>query len=189
MAHRDSASQRLTEAIRLLATRERTAFALKAIGANGEETVARIISWEDMDDELLKNVAARRAMSLTDEPIDAPIKAAFAAANLDPDDPLHWNVLMFLLSWAHFGDRRRRGAPTKWDSVRLSKLISDFNELKGSKPALSTNRVLGLLGKKADYQTKKGPISPNRLAKLLKEASDPTRNELLYALEHKTKNA
>ena len=186
MAQRYLPQKRLLEAFKLFPPLGKTQFTLTRIGDNNEETPSgEIIDLQDAGEELA-DLAKRKlgpsVMTLTDKPRDASIKAAFEAAKLDPDDPYHWRTLMHFFAWAHFGDKNRRGAPTKWDSLHLQKLLNDFEELKSKNTAMSDDRVLSFLGKNEAYQARDGgPLSTSQLRKLLKQARDPKHNELLEA--------
>jgi hypothetical protein len=105
-------------------------------------------------------------------PLPVPVKGAFELAGMDRTNPAHWLRLMLVFAWAHFGDRAKRGRPKKWDPARLRKLIGDFNEIKGRRPDLSDEAIFNRLARQPDYSTKKGPLSSNRLRKVLKEANE-----------------
>jgi hypothetical protein len=175
MAHKDRVSRRLSEAFKLL-PRSRTTITFKY-----EDGREEIIDWKKVVSVYKINKYLFSYLSQVE--IEGSLADAFNAAKLDPTDPMQWVSLIYFFSWAHFGDRQGRGAPKKWDSARLCKLIKDFNEKKRSNAALSDENVFKILGKRAEYQSKKGPLSPSRLRKLLKEAHDPKRNELLRVME------
>jgi hypothetical protein len=139
------------------------------------DTVQRELSWDDAWErpEIIVPLL-HELFSLTEHPGDAPLMKAFARAKLNPKDPVHWRVLLHFLAYALFGGRGR-GHPTQWDSMRLAKLLSDFNELR---PDLKDESKFVLLRKRDEYKTKKGPISTNYLRRLLKKARDPAFNRL-----------
>jgi hypothetical protein len=127
------------------------------------------------DDEFVRLLAR---MPLRDE-----IMTAFESAGMDRTDPRHWLQLMAIFAWAHFGAQQGPGAPIRWHAEKLCQLADDFNEIKKRNLNLLTESILKLLAKKGQYGTKKGPLSASRLRKLLKEAYDPERNELLNVLQ------
>jgi hypothetical protein len=114
--------------------------------------------------------------------VKGPLAIAFQKARLNPADPMDWYKLTSLFAWAHFGDRKGKGAPKKWTSMRYCKLIVDLAAISYRNPALLDEEKYRLLGKRTEYQTKRGPLSPSRLRKLRKKAFNPKTNELLVAL-------
>jgi hypothetical protein len=182
MARKDRVSRRLLSVFKFWNTPpQRNFLEISFSDIHGNPLGAStIIEWKDVDNRLKDNTFPRlRQMELLPE-----MAAAFQRAGLDRTHPNDWYTLVALFSWAYFGDRRTtRGAPTKWDSAKYSKLIADFNEKKRSNPALSDEDVFGLLRRTAAYRTKRGPLSTSRLRKLLKEANDPTRNRLLKVFQ------
>jgi hypothetical protein len=175
MARKDTARRRLLAAFKLLPRRSTE---VTISFPSGEP--AQTVDWKEAaDDETIKAIAFTRLLTL---PIDGPLAAGFKAAELDPTDPAHWFQLLTFFAWAHFGGPRR-GAPTKRGALKYCKLITDFVEVKGRNPQKSNEALYTSLGERAEYRTKKGPLSSDRLRKLLKEALDPKRNELLHALE------
>jgi hypothetical protein len=181
MAHKGSVSRRLSDAFKLLPKLGDSRVSIVPIGRGGKPTgeKVQILEWKDVDDD----TKGRAFGMIPTLPITSPLAAAFGAAELDPNDPIHWYQLLTFFAWAHFGDRRKRGAPTKWDSARYCTLINDFNAMKLRNQALSDEDVFKHLGRGSGYRTRKRPLSPSRLRKLLKEARDPKRNELLGAFE------
>ncbi len=177
MAGNNSASKRLAKAFRIVVPN--TAIALVAVD---DERTRHVIKWEDMDDDRIVSLAYRNIFRLTSDPGDALLARVFAAAKLNSSDPTHWRALLEFFAWAHYGDRRRRGRPIEWDSARLSQLREDYRDLKSSRPGLLDDEVFRVLGRRPAYQTKRGPLSTNRLGKLLKLANDPKYNELLRTI-------
>jgi hypothetical protein len=114
--------------------------------------------------------------------VEGPLAIAFQKAKLNPADAMDWYKLTSLFAWAHFGDRKGRGAPKKWNSMRYCKLIIDLAAISHRNSTLSDEAKYRSLGKRPEYQTKKGALSLSRLRKLRKEAFNPKINELLGAL-------
>jgi hypothetical protein len=177
MARKDSTKKRLDEAFKLVVPK--TALAVVAVD---DETIKLTFGWDEIDDATLGSIY-RDIFSLAPDASDVLLARAFAAANLDPNDPTHWRALLAFFSWAHFGNRRGPGAPKTWDAARLSQLRKDYSEIKSRKKHLSDEVIFRILGKRAAYQTERGPLSTNRLGKLLKAAIDPKQNELLGPLK------
>jgi hypothetical protein len=178
MAGKDSASRRLARAFRIAVPD--TAWAVIAVD---DEKNRQLIKWEDMDVDSIAAPAYRNIFTLTSDPSDAPLALAFAAAKLHSNDPTHWRVLLEFFAWAHYGDRKGRGAPKKWDSVRLSQLRKDFSDVKSRNQYFSDNDVFRNLGRRPAYQTKRGPLSMYRFKKLFKDANDPKHNKLLGTIQ------
>jgi hypothetical protein len=177
MPRKDPVSRRLLSAFKLWNTPPQRHVLALEIYREGKPTgeMKTIMEWKDVPNEIKDRTFPRlRRMELLPE-----MAAAFKMAGMDRTHPNDWYQLVGLFAWAYFGDRRRRGAPPKWDSAKYSKLIADFNEKQRSNPALRDEDVFRLLGRTATYRTKRGPLSTSRLRKLLKEANDPTKNKLL----------
>jgi hypothetical protein len=176
MARTDSASRRLAKAFSIVVPD--VAWVLVPVD---DDKKRHVIKWKDMDDGSFVARTYRKIFTLTSDPGDALLARAFATAKLNSNDPTHWRALLHFFAWAHYGDQRRRGAPTKWDSVRYSQLIKDFNDVKSRNRNLSDEDVFRILTKRNAYHTKRGPLSRNRLRKLFKAAHDQKNNELLGA--------
>jgi hypothetical protein len=173
MTHKDKVARRLLAAIRYTdpkSTKE------SPIGTRHGVRWNEIANADDMKASVFKGLATA--------PLDGPTATAFDAAGMDRTDPIHWLQLMRLFAWAHYGDRLKPGAPKKRDSESYRKLIIDFSEVKGRKPDMSDEAVFTNLGKRPEYQTKKGrPLSNSHLRKMLKEAKDRERNQLTCSFE------
>jgi hypothetical protein len=176
MAHKNRISQRLLEAFK---SSPRTSTEVTIRFPSGEPP--QTVDWKEAsDDRSLKSLAFARLSTL---PIDGPLAAAFKTAELDPTDPAHWYRLMTFFAWAHYGDRRRKGAPQKWGALEYCRVIKDFIEVKCRNPDMSDESVFTILARNSEYKTKNGSSSTSRLRKLLKEALDPERNEVVHALK------
>jgi hypothetical protein len=124
----------------------------------------------DDDDKLvalymLMAVKVRRFSGL-----DEPIRRAFTKANLDPEDPMHWRLLMRLLCWSVFPPPNPPGHPPEWNDVRYCKLLEAADKVKcdgkRSDFAIST--------KLTGYNEK-----PGTLREALRRARDPDCNKVL----------
>jgi hypothetical protein len=181
MPRKDPVSRRLLSAFKLWNTPPQRDVLAVEVYREGKPTgeMKTIMEWKDVPNEIKDRFfPGLREIELLPE-----MAAAFQMAGLDRTHPKDWYQLVALFAWAYFGDRRSKGAPTKWDSAKYCALIADFNEKKRKNPALSDEDVFSSLGKTATYRSKRGPLSTSRLRKLLKEANDPTRNKLLKATQ------
>jgi hypothetical protein len=113
--------------------------------------------------------------------IEGVIKTAFETAGLNHENFLDWYQLLYCFSWAHFGDRPRRGAPIKWDSLEYSKLLDGYYQIKWKHPSWSDEAIFKDLIKRQGYRTKKGSLSTSRLRKLLTEAKRNKRVTIIHA--------
>jgi hypothetical protein len=181
MPRKDPVSRRLVSAFKLWNTSPQRQVLVAEIYREGKLTgeMKTIMEWKDVPNKIKdKFFPHLREIELLPE-----MAAAFQMAGLDRTQPKDWYQLVALFAWAYFGDQRKQGAPKKWDSVKYSKLIADFNEKKRSNAALSDEDVFKFLGRTDTYRTPRGPLSTSRLRKLLKEANDPTKNKLLKAAQ------
>jgi hypothetical protein len=72
-----------------------------------------------------------------------PVRDAFRAFGLDPDNPAHWGQLIHFLAAVHFG--RDAGAPKLWTTSRLCRLAVDFANVKAANPGKSETALCKLL--------------------------------------------
>jgi hypothetical protein len=177
MARSDSASKRLSRVIKEIPIPDRSV----GITDAGSGKIVHVYKWEEVPTSLIASLLRDLVTLTSEDPLDASLAQAFAVANLNPANPVHWRMLLHFFAWAHYGDRRGRGAPRQWDSLRLTELRKDFNEIKSRHLNFSDESVLRLLAKKPAYRTQGKALSTNRLRKLLKAANDPKHNELLAA--------
>jgi hypothetical protein len=178
MPRRDPLSRRLSAAFKVMGGQPDTDVHGTIVNRDGKPSRV-FVEWKDVPD----SAKAEGFKVLFGIPLMSQMTVAFEAAELDSTYALHWFVLVAIFSWVHFGDRRERGRPPEWDSLKYCKLLTDFDKKKQSNPALSDEDVFRLLAKTGGYKSAKGPLSTSRLRKLLKEANDPTRNQLLSAFE------
>jgi hypothetical protein len=142
----------------------------------------------NLEDPALHDLAAGAALTLgSGSPYNAAVELAFTKANLDPKNPLSWRLLLELFCWAHFGDKKTRGAPGKWTAERYCRLLRDFDRKKSSNVTLSDYRVCEFLSRQPQYRMKNGkPLTAGRLMKVFKEAKDPKFNVNLQFLVDET---
>jgi hypothetical protein len=73
---------------------------------------------------------------------DDSLKLAFKAANLDPKDPLDREALLRFFAAAHFpSSQKSRGRKKQWSDQRLCRLLSDFDQIKESRPSFSDSNI------------------------------------------------
>jgi len=103
---------------------------------------------------------------------DRPILKAFKAFDLDPCYLSHWHQLLGHLAYLVFPEHRP-GAPRKWTEERLCLLLADVAAYKRKNPEASDTAICIWLQKSwPEY-------SPGRLRRVLQDARNPARNDLL----------
>jgi hypothetical protein len=101
---------------------------------------------------------------------DEPIRIAFAKANLNPEEPLHWHILTMVLCWSIFPPEFSNSLPS-WTATRYCQLLRDARQLKPKHRKASENEISKkLIGYSLDSDT---------LRKALREARDPKYNRVL----------
>src|SRR6516162_7242912 len=105
-------------------------------------------------------------------PWDRPILDAFKAFELDPRYLSHWRQLLGHLSYVLFPGRRP-GAPRRWTDEQLCRLLADVAAYKRKNPEASDTAICKWLKKKWPDDT------PGRLRRVLQDARNPARNDLL----------
>ncbi len=113
-------------------------------------------------------------LSLTLRPessIDEPIYRAFAKAKLDPEDPLHWRLLMRLFCWSVFPPPNSAGRPPVWTDGRYCKLLEDAHNLGYASRERSDLEISKALEGYAE--------KPETLREALPRARDPKCNRAL----------
>jgi hypothetical protein len=109
-----------------------------------------------------------------------PAIVAFQKAGLDPNNPVHWRLLLQYFCFAHFRFARRRGAPELWNGEMYCRLLQEFDRLKSGKRRLSNEALYKAISKSGKYKKANGePISPGRIKTALREARDPRHNGVL----------
>jgi hypothetical protein len=104
------------------------------------------------------------------------VNKAFAQAGLDPKNPIHWKILVYLFAFAHFGQWPGRGRQREWTGQRYAQLKSDFQKVRDEKPTISSIEVCRILKKR--HGDRYG-CSAERLDKEVKKAYDPKFNTTL----------
>jgi hypothetical protein len=100
---------------------------------------------------------------------DKPILKAFKAFDLDPCDLSVWRQLLGHLAYVLFPEP---GAPRKWTDERRCLLLADVAPYKRKKPEPSDDAICNLL-------SKKWSTDPATLRRVLQDARNPERNDLL----------
>jgi hypothetical protein len=173
-SRRYSASERLKksiEAARNPLPPERTLIALgREFGMIPEAPQVRI----DWNDPAQRALGAHEALLLNLGELDEPIRKAFDAFGYDPLNPFHWRKLIWHFAKAHFPPPPNKGPPTKWDDVRWCQLLSDFGEVKASRPNASDNEVCFNIKKR--FAQRYAREKAGTLRRNLQYARDPSRN-------------
>jgi hypothetical protein len=103
---------------------------------------------------------------------DRPILKAFKALDLDPCYLSEWRQLLGHLAYVLFPEHRP-GAPRKWTDERLCLLLADVAAYKRKNPKASDTAICIWLKKNWPKH------SPGRLRRVLQDARNPARNDLL----------
>ena len=103
---------------------------------------------------------------------DRPILKAFKEFDLDPCYLSEWRQLLGHLAYVLFPEHRP-GAPQKWTEERLCRLLADVAAYKRKNPKASDTAICKWLKKKWPNDT------PARLRRVLQDARNPARNDLL----------
>jgi hypothetical protein len=133
----------------------------------------------DWNDPAQRALGAHEALRLLDE-LDEPIRKAFAAFGYNPDNPFHWRMLLWHFAYAHFPVPRKKGASKKWNDERWCKLLSDFGEVKASRPNASDNEVCFNIKKR--FAQRYATENAGTLRRNLQYARNPSRNGILASL-------
>ena len=128
--------------------------------------------------EAVQKALREIALNVSDGDVDKPIRVAFQRAGLDVHNPLHWRLLIWMFSRAHFGARTQPGAPRFWTTERYCDLLSDIWHIKAKKPMRDKDACRVLL-KTKPYGRGQKQLTVERLRKALREARDPKLNSVL----------
>jgi hypothetical protein len=109
VAKKDAASKRLAEAI------------AQHQGAKAIRALVPKLNWKD---KKMRERIADEALTLSGSPFDAPLRTAFQAFDLDPEDPYSWRILLMVLAATHF-EPRPKGRKPEWDDHRRLLLKTD----------------------------------------------------------------
>jgi hypothetical protein len=104
---------------------------------------------------------------------EKPILDAFKAFGLDHRNLSDWRALVFHLARVLFPTLRPPGAPRKWPGERLCQLLADVAAAKRKHPNASDTVICTWLEKR--YR----PLSAARLRRILQDARNPARNQVL----------
>jgi hypothetical protein len=176
-SRRYSASERLKKSIEAAKNPLPVELSLIALGREfgmiPEAPQVRI----DWNDPAQRALGAHEALLLNLGELDEPIRKAFDAFGYDPLNPFHWRKLILHFANAHFPPPPKKGPPTKWDDVRWRQLLSDFGEVKASRPNASDNEVC--INVKKRFRQRYETVEAATLRKNLQYARDPSRNGIL----------
>jgi hypothetical protein len=104
---------------------------------------------------------------------ERPILDAFKAFGLDHRSLSDWLALVSHLARVLFPTPRPSGAPREWTDERLCKLLADVAAYKRKNPKASDTAICIWLKKNWPKH------SPGRLRRVLQDARNPARNDLL----------
>jgi hypothetical protein len=156
MSKRDPVSSRLAKQIELF-SRTRPAVEAELRAEFGDVDFCDFTQLSGPPDELM----------LSDVPV---LQAAFNAFGLDPEDPIHWRLLLGAFAEMHFGDRC--GRPTIPED-ELMNLIGDYRAAKAKWPDRSEKKVCELMcsrHSKTLFGGRYDTLGPEGLRKKLRRA-------------------
>jgi hypothetical protein len=142
------------------------------------------LDWRTLQEKAEQQIAKMRLASAAvdlspNSALDAPLRAAFEAAGLNPMFPWHWRILFSYFAYAHFY-KPRRGAPQKWTPDAYCELLFAYHQIKRRRPKLKDSAVCDALMKQGRWVTKSGTqISADRIGRALNEARDPAKNAFI----------
>jgi hypothetical protein len=108
---------------------------------------------------------------------DGPVRDAFAEAKLDPEQLVHWRLLMTLLCWSVFPPTGLPKHQVVWDGNRYCQLLRDFHKLRfteGRGRKRSDTEISKLLCELGTYEHK-----PRTIVRYFQEAHDPQYNNAI----------
>jgi hypothetical protein len=108
---------------------------------------------------------------------ERPILDAFKAFGLDHRSLSDWRALVSHLASVLFPTPRPQGAPRKWTDERLCKLLADVATYKRKHTKASDTAICNWLSKKWSKE-------PATLRRLLQDARNPARNDLLARMAY-----
>jgi hypothetical protein len=142
------------------------------------DMLARIGGRIDFADDIAHAAFSREALMLEESSErDRPVFAAFKAAGLSPDNPMHWRYLVFMFSEAHFGKAETK--PKMWHSFALSEVRADYLTIKGENPGTNQSEICQLLRRDRRFKHKYHKYNPDAFRRLLRHANSPKYNILL----------
>jgi hypothetical protein len=99
--------------------------------------VAREGYWRDQ-----KNWVEAARAAFDAENLDEPIRLAFEAFKLDPQSPVEWRHLLYLLASIHFGmPKGKAGKPKVWRDNDWCELLADYYQVAARNPANKKSAV------------------------------------------------
>jgi hypothetical protein len=108
---------------------------------------------------------------------ERPILDAFKAFGLDHRSLSDWRALVSHLASVLFPTPRPQGPPRKWTDERLCKLLADVAAYKRKNPEASDTAICSWLSKKWSKE-------PATLRRVLQDARNPARNDLLARMAY-----
>jgi hypothetical protein len=178
-SRRDSASERLKESIEAARNPLPPERSLIALGRK-YGMIPEAPQEVDWNNRARRAVCADEALRLNLGELDEPIQKAFAVFGYDPNNPFDWRKLIWHFAFAHFPPPPKKGPPTKWDDVRWCQLLSDFGEVKASRPNASDNEVCFNIKKR--FAQRYAREKADTLRRNLQYARNPSRNGMLASL-------
>jgi hypothetical protein len=114
--------------------------------------------------------------AVTFDPESDPfLKLAFEAADLDPQDPFAWKILLRLFAVAHFPSKRKtRGRKAEWTSERWCRLLSDYDQVRRENPNANDTKICEKIIKR--FNARYGEIGAETVRRNLAHAKNPVRN-------------
>ena len=117
--------------------------------------------------------ASERPLGFGTDASERPIRDAFKAFGLDHRNLSDWRALVFHLAHVLFPTPRPPGAPREWTDERLCRLLADVAAYKRENPKASDTAICNWLKRNWPKH------SPGRLRRVLQDARNPARNDLL----------
>jgi hypothetical protein len=108
--------------------------------------------------------------------VDQAVQTAFVKTGLDPKNPIHWTILVYLFAFVHFGKWPGRGRRREWTRQKYAQLHNDFQSIRNQKPTISSVEVCRILKKRHGDRYRS---SAERLDKEVKKAYNPQFNTAL----------
>jgi hypothetical protein len=132
---------------------EKVAAAARRISKLGLKAMSEAKQWNDVGK---RSSTANSALTFSHNVLadNEPLKRAFEAFNLEPEDPRHWRLLLDTLVDAHFRKGRPGGRPQKWTSAR-KRILGNHLEV-----VLRTQSLMG------------GDLGMPRIAEIIHETCD-----------------
>jgi hypothetical protein len=127
------------------------------------------------------NAAAMRAMgadfgaiareALTISKDNSSIQAVFDQSGLDKSNPLHWRILMEILTDVLLAPTGKKGRQATWIIERYNQLLTDLYDLEEKYPGRKRTHLCKLLIKAPDYRERYAGLSAESLRRRSYEAA------------------